>query len=95
MKTYPLRVSAETIESFFNNTSPTTFENDFTFTGHIVVPTPVASNEAATKGYVDTKVSKTTSTNRLYGTTNGGSQTTYTIGTLSGNIVKRESGGNI
>lgn len=95
MKTYPLRVSAETIESFFNNTSPTTFENDFTFTGHIVVPTPVASNEACTKSYADTKVSKTTNSNRVYGTSGTGAQTLYTVGGNSGNLVQRVTSGNI
>lgn len=68
--------------------------------GNITVPlSPIASSNATSKSYVDTrdalKVDKSSSTEIVYGTDDTGNQTTYAIDSDlvgDGSIVRRESG---
>ena len=68
--------------------------------GQVIVPEePLINSNAASKGYVDTqdatKVDKTSSANKVYGTDSSGNQKTFdvdnTVG-ADGNIVRRASG---
>jgi hypothetical protein len=71
-----------------------------TFSSSPIVPNPTNNNDATNKYYVDTlgatKVNKTSSANKVYGTDDQGAQTTFGYDDyVDGDFVRRDSNGRI